>query len=44
MPKLDSILQSRDIALLMKVHIVKSKVSPVVIYICESCTIKKTEI
>ena len=37
---LDSILKSRDITLLTKVHIVKAMVFPVVMYGCESCTIK----
>ena len=40
---LDSILKSRDITLLTKVHLVKSMVFPVVMYGCESWTIKKTE-
>ena len=40
---LDSILKSRDIALLTKVHLVKAMVFPVVIYGCESWTIKKAE-
>ena len=40
---LDSILRSRDITLPTKVHIVKAKVFPVVIYGCESWTIKKAE-
>ena len=39
----DSILKSRDITLLTKVHIVKAKVFPVVMYGCESWTIKKVE-
>ena len=39
----DSILQSRDITLLTKVHIVKAMVFPVVMYRCESWTIRKTE-
>ena len=43
MTKLDSVLKSRDIALLIKVHIVKAMVFPVVMYGCESWTIKKTE-
>ena len=43
MTKLDSILKSRDITLLTKVWIVKSMVFPVVMYGCESCTIKKAE-
>ena len=40
---LDSILKGRDITLLTKVHLVKVMVFPVVIYGCESWTIKKTE-
>ena len=40
---LDSILKSRDIALPTKVHIVKAMVSPVVMYGCESWTVKKAE-
>ena len=40
---LDSILKSRDIALLTKVHIVKAMVFPVVVYECGSWTIKKVE-
>ena len=40
---LDSILKSRDITLLTKVHLVKAMVFPVVMYGCESWTIKKTE-
>ena len=39
----DSILKSRDITLPTKVHLVKAMVSPVVIYGCESWTIKKAE-
>ena len=39
----DSILKSRDITLLTKVHIVKATVFLVVMYGCESCTIKKAE-
>ena len=38
----DSILNSRDITLPTKVHLVKAMVFPVVIYRCESCIIKKT--
>ena len=38
-----SILKSRDISLSTKVHLVKAMVSPVVMYGCESCTIKKVE-
>ena len=41
MPKLDSILKSRDITLPTKVHLVKAIVFPVVMYGCESWTIKK---
>ena len=40
---LDSILKSRDITLPTKVHLVKAMVSPVVMYGCESWTIKKAE-
>ena len=40
---LDSILKSKDITLLTKVHIVKSMVFPVVMYRCKSWTIKKAE-
>ena len=43
MSNLDSILKSRDITLLTKVHIVKAMVFPVVMYGCESWTIKKAE-
>jgi len=43
MANLDSILKSRDITLLTKVHIVKAMVFPVVMYECESWTIKKAE-
>ena len=39
----DSILKSRDIILPTKVRIVKAMVFPVVMYVCESCTIKKAE-
>ena len=41
MTKLDTILKSRDITLLIKVHIVKAMVFPVVMYRYESCTIKE---
>ena len=41
--KLDSILKSRDIALLTKVHLVEAMVFPVVMYGCESWTVKKAE-
>ena len=40
---LDSILKSRDITLLTKVHIVKAMVFPVVMYGCKCWTIKKAE-
>ena len=40
---LDSILKSKDITLLTKVHLVKAMVFPVVMYGCESWTIKKAE-
>ena len=43
MTNLHSILKSRDITLLTKVHLVKAMVFPVVMYGCESWTIKKTE-
>ena len=43
MTNLDSILKSRDITLPTKVHTVKAMVFPVVMYRCESWTIKKTE-
>ena len=43
MSNLDSIFKSRDIALLTKVHLVKAMVFPVVIYGCESWTVKKAE-
>ena len=41
MTNLDSILKSRDITLLTKVHLVKAMVFPVVMYGCESWTVKK---
>jgi len=41
MTKLDSVLKSRDITLPPKVHLVKTMVFPVVVYGCESWTIKK---
>ena len=41
--KLDSILKSRDITLPIQVHIVKAMVFPVVMYGCESWTVKKAE-
>ena len=43
MTNLDSILKSRDIALATKVHLVKAMVFPVVMYGCESWTLKKAE-
>ena len=43
MTNLDSILQSGDITLLIKVHLVKATVFPVVMYGCESWAIKKAE-
>ena len=43
MTNLDSILKSRDITLPTKVHIVKLMVFPIVMYGCESWTIKKAE-
>ena len=44
MTNLDSILKSRNITLLTKVHLVKAMVFPVVMYGCESWTIKKAEL
>ena len=43
MTNLDSILKSRDITLLTKIHLVKAVVFPVVMYGCESWTVKKAE-
>ena len=43
MTKLDSVLKSRDITLPTKVHLIKAMVFPVVMYECESWTIKKAE-
>ena len=43
MTNLDSILKSRDITLPTKVCLVKAMVVPVVMYECESCTVKKAE-
>ena len=43
MTNLDSILKSRDVTLLTKVHLVKAMVFPVVMYGCESWTMKKGE-
>ena len=43
MTNLDSILRSRNITLLTKVHIVKAMVLPIIMYRCESWNIKKAE-
>ena len=43
MTKLDSLLKSRNIRLLTKVHLVKAMVFPVVMYGCESWTVRKAE-
>ena len=43
MTNLDNVLKSRDITLSTKVHLVKTMVFPVVIYGCESWTVKKAE-
>ena len=43
MTNLDSILKIRDMTLLIKVHLVKAMVFPVVMYGCESWTIRKAE-
>ena len=43
MPNLDSIFKSRDITLPTKVHLVKAMVFPVVVYGCESWSVKKAE-
>ena len=43
MTNLDSILKSRDVTLPTKVHLVKARVFPVVMYGCESWTLKKAE-
>ena len=43
MTNLDSILKSRDITLLIKVHLVKAMVFPVVMYKCDSWTIKRAK-
>ena len=43
MTNLDSILKSRDLTLPTKVHLVKAMVFPVVMYGCESCTVKEAE-
>ena len=44
MTNLDSILKSRDVTLPTKVHLVKAVVFPVVVYGCESWTVKKAEL
>ena len=41
MTNLDSVLKSRDVALPTKVHIVKARVFPVVMYGCESWTVRR---
>ena len=43
MTNIDSILKTRDITLLTKIHLVKAMVFPVVMYGCESWTIKKAD-
>ena len=43
MTNLDSVFKSRDISLSTKVHVVKAMVFPVVMYGCESWTVKKAE-
>ena len=43
MTNLDSVLESREVTLLTKIHTVKTMVFPVVMYGCESCTINKAE-
>ena len=43
MTNLDSVSKSRDITLLIKVHVVKAVIFPVVSYSCESWTVKKAE-
>ena len=43
MTNLDSVLKGKDITLLTKAHIIKATVFPVVLYRCESWTIKKAE-
>ena len=43
MTNLDNVLKSRDTTLPIKIHIVKAKIFPVVIYRCERWTIKKDE-
>ena len=43
MTKLDSILKNRDVSLPTKVHVVKARAIPIVMYGCESWTIKKAD-
>ena len=43
MPNLDNVLKNRDITLSTRVHIIKAMIFPVVMYGCESGTIKKAE-
>ena len=43
MTNIDSVLKNREIILLTKVHLVKAMVFPIVMYGCESWTIKKAE-
>ena len=43
MARLDSVLESRDITLLTKVHLVKAMVFPAIMYGCESWTLKKAK-
>ena len=43
MTNIDSVLKSKDITLLTKIHIIKAEVFPVVMYGCESWTVKKAE-
>ena len=43
MTSLDSVIKGRDITLPTNIHIVKAMVFPIVMYGCESCTIKKGE-
>ena len=43
MTNLDSILKSRDITMLTKVCLIRAMVFPVVMYGCDSCTVKKAE-
>ena len=43
MPNLDNVLKNRDITLSTRVHIIKAMIFPVVMYRCESQTIKRSE-